>query len=383
MLAAVLLFAAIPADARRDYLNRVADVAHRLDHPRPRASRSSPRRSSCRWRALLLARERRRLRQPPRPLAEPPRRRAAEWFPLLGLIGTVVAILQTFSSITPGSRPEPSEIIRKYAPAITATGGGLFMAFINILPSWVVGVGRDLIRALGGYAPPPESSARRRGERRDRSPAPVRHPVLHPAHRRPHPAVLHLPAHAVRQRPHERGALRRRRRRRPRSRCPTMSSTSRRCSARNSCASSGWRRNGRRTSRTGSWCGCWRSTARAALLFYYNPDRQEIRSQADAERYIFQEKKRATQDGTAKDVFFLILYPRSAVRSRPTHRSPDPPVVQGRAARGGCAVGETASSPALGQLASDRQGFRCAHPWLHSVVPPGLLFNEPRSGDRR
>ena len=81
---------------------------------------------------------------------------AAEWFPLLGLIGTVAAILQTFSSITPGSRPEPSEIIRKYAPAITATGSGLFMAFINILPIWVVNVGRDLIRAPGsaGYAAP-------------------------------------------------------------------------------------------------------------------------------------------------------------------------------------------------------------------------------------
>ena len=40
------------------------------------------------------------------------------------------------------------------------------------------------------------------------------------------------------------------------------------------------------------------------------PPPPEIRSQADAERYIFQEKKRATQDGTTKDVFFLILYPR-------------------------------------------------------------------------
>ena len=48
----------------------------------------------------------------------------------------------------------------------------------------------------------------------------------------------------------------------------------------------------------------------SGVLFYFNPDRQEIRSQADAERYIFQEKKRATQDGTTKDVFFLILYPR-------------------------------------------------------------------------
>lgn len=47
------------------------------------------------------------------------------------------------------------------------------------------------------------------------------------------------------------------------------------------------------------------------VLFYYNPDRQEIRTQADAERYIFQEKKRATSNGMAKDVFFLILYPRA------------------------------------------------------------------------
>jgi hypothetical protein len=49
----------------------------------------------------------------------------------------------------------------------------------------------------------------------------------------------------------------------------------------------------------------------SGILFYYNPDRQEIRTQADAERYIFQEKKRATKAGVAKDVFFLILYPRT------------------------------------------------------------------------
>jgi hypothetical protein len=48
----------------------------------------------------------------------------------------------------------------------------------------------------------------------------------------------------------------------------------------------------------------------SGVLYYYNPDRQEIRSQADAERYIFQEKKRATRDGTTKDVFFLMLSPR-------------------------------------------------------------------------
>ena len=36
VLAAALLFAAIPPDARRDYLNRVAESPDRLDHHRPR-----------------------------------------------------------------------------------------------------------------------------------------------------------------------------------------------------------------------------------------------------------------------------------------------------------------------------------------------------------
>src|SRR5262249_20891582 len=67
---------------------------------------------------------------------------AAEWFPLLGLLGTVAGILQTFSSIT--GQVAPEQIIRLYAPAITATGSGLFMAVINILPNWVLGVGPAL-----------------------------------------------------------------------------------------------------------------------------------------------------------------------------------------------------------------------------------------------
>jgi hypothetical protein len=82
--------------------------------------------------------------------------RAAEWFPLLGLIGTVAAILETFSSFGADTKPEATEIIRMYGPAITATGSGLFMAFLNILPGWVVIAGRKLIRSLGGRpAPPP------------------------------------------------------------------------------------------------------------------------------------------------------------------------------------------------------------------------------------
>ena len=79
---------------------------------------------------------------------------AAEWFPLLGLIGTVAGILQTFGSIT--GPVTPQQIIEKYAPAITATGSGLFMALINILPTWVVLLGRDIIQALGGGAPSEE-----------------------------------------------------------------------------------------------------------------------------------------------------------------------------------------------------------------------------------
>lgn len=78
---------------------------------------------------------------------------AAEWFPLLGLLGTVAGILQTFGSIT-GQVP-PERVIALYAPAITATGSGLFMALVNILPTWVVLTGRDLILALGGGGPSP------------------------------------------------------------------------------------------------------------------------------------------------------------------------------------------------------------------------------------
>jgi hypothetical protein len=73
---------------------------------------------------------------------------AAEWFPMLGLLGTVAGILQTFSQIHTGIGPD--EVIRLYAPAITATGSGLFMALINILPTWVVLIGRELIGSLGG-----------------------------------------------------------------------------------------------------------------------------------------------------------------------------------------------------------------------------------------
>jgi MotA/TolQ/ExbB proton channel family len=149
-LGGLLVFLAIPADARRDYLTRVA---------------SSPidwliiavglllfsTQSYLSWRAMKWSDGDFDTR-PDKWLSH--LSQAAEWFPLLGLIGTVAAILQTFNSISPGTTPTPQEIIRKYAPAITATGSGLFMALMNILPSWMTVTGRDLIRSLAGYPEP-------------------------------------------------------------------------------------------------------------------------------------------------------------------------------------------------------------------------------------
>jgi hypothetical protein len=76
---------------------------------------------------------------------------AAEWFPMLGLIGTVAGILDAFATHGSGSIIQP----RMIAPAITATGAGLFMALVNILPTWIVLLGRDMILLLSGAAPEP------------------------------------------------------------------------------------------------------------------------------------------------------------------------------------------------------------------------------------
>lgn len=45
-------------------------------------------------------------------------------------------------------------------------------------------------------------------------------------------------------------------------------------------------------------------------LFYFDPDRQEIKSEADALRLITKQKALANKGGVVKDVFFLIIYPR-------------------------------------------------------------------------
>jgi hypothetical protein len=80
---------------------------------------------------------------------------AAEWFPLLGLIGTVVGIMQTFAGFigTETVVVTQQQVIAKFASAVTATCSGLFMALVNILPTWVVLMGRDLILGLAGDSP--------------------------------------------------------------------------------------------------------------------------------------------------------------------------------------------------------------------------------------
>jgi len=148
LLAAVLVAAALPAAAQRYYLERIRTstmdwlilglgsvlfVAQMLLAWR-----------ALQWRGTGFD------ERPDRWLSN--LAQAAEWFPLLGLLGTVAAILQTFSSIK-GPTP-PYKIIEMYAPAITATGSGLFMALFNIVPLWVVMMGRDLIRLAGGVGQP-------------------------------------------------------------------------------------------------------------------------------------------------------------------------------------------------------------------------------------
>ena len=73
---------------------------------------------------------------------------------MLGLIGTVAGILEAFQASSGGGAAIEPRII---APAITATGSGLFMALINILPTWIVLLGRDLILLLSGTGSEPEA----------------------------------------------------------------------------------------------------------------------------------------------------------------------------------------------------------------------------------
>ena len=48
------------------------------------------------------------------------------------------------------------------------------------------------------------------------------------------------------------------------------------------------------------------------FLYYYEPDRQEIRTEADALKLITHQKTAASKAGGVKDVLFLVMYPRDA-----------------------------------------------------------------------
>ncbi len=79
---------------------------------------------------------------------------AVEWFPLLGLLGTVISILQTLANLSPGTPVE--EVIKNYSPALTATASGLVAALANLFPLWMGNLGLLLIQPLAqGPGPDP------------------------------------------------------------------------------------------------------------------------------------------------------------------------------------------------------------------------------------
>jgi hypothetical protein len=155
LLAAALIAAALPANARNFYLEQLTSPEHYQDHLIDILILVL----GCTLFATQLVLAWRALHWRGTSFDERPDAwltnlaQAAEWFPLLGLLGTVAGILQTFSRTHAGVQPE--EIIQNYAPAITATGSGLLMALLNILPTWVVLLGRQIIQSLsGGEAAP-------------------------------------------------------------------------------------------------------------------------------------------------------------------------------------------------------------------------------------
>jgi MotA/TolQ/ExbB proton channel family len=142
VLAGILVATAIPVDAQRFYLSHVSPIDWLI---LGLGAALFVMQMACCWRALHW-RGRSFDERPDRILST--LAQAAEWFPLLGLLGTVAGILQTFGSIE--GPVEPARVIALYAPAITATGSGLFMALLNILPTWIVLFGRELILSLAG-----------------------------------------------------------------------------------------------------------------------------------------------------------------------------------------------------------------------------------------
>jgi hypothetical protein len=80
---------------------------------------------------------------------------ASDWFPLLGLFGTLIHIIETFARIRLMEKVLQADIIKMYAPSLTTAASGLLMAFLNILPLWLVSTGRGLILSLAANPPAP------------------------------------------------------------------------------------------------------------------------------------------------------------------------------------------------------------------------------------
>lgn len=63
-----------------------------------------------------------------------------ELLPLLGLLGTVLALLQTFYGVGKSEAPDLQQMFIAFAPALTTTISGLIGAAINILLNAVLGL---------------------------------------------------------------------------------------------------------------------------------------------------------------------------------------------------------------------------------------------------
>ncbi len=57
-------------------------------------------------------------------------------------------------------------------------------------------------------------------------------------------------------------------------------------------------------------------------LYYFDPDRQEIRTEEDARRFVLDQEALANKAGGVKDLYFLILYPENPL-GFPTKKQED------------------------------------------------------------
>lgn len=61
-----------------------------------------------------------------------------EFFPLAGLLGTMLALLVTLSSMGSG-KPDIGVIFTNFAPALTSTISGLLMLMVNLVANFIFG----------------------------------------------------------------------------------------------------------------------------------------------------------------------------------------------------------------------------------------------------